>query len=188
MSQPLLSLSALVAGWEQPASRPLSLSLAAGEILGLAGANGAGKSTVLAALAGRARIFSGEFSRHGRLAWQTQDIPPVAGLPLNGHELLALTGASRSGLPDWLDDKLGWRLDRLSGGQRHYLALWAVLQSPAEIVLLDEPTNHLDAPGCAHLSSALQHRANTGAGLLIVSHDSDFLHATCQRVIVLEAP
>jgi hypothetical protein len=68
-----------------------------------------------------------------RLALQTQDVPPVDGLPLSGRELLALTGASNDGLPHWLADRLDLRLDRLSGGQRHYLALWAILQAPADL-------------------------------------------------------
>ena len=150
----LLHLEGLVAGWQQPATRPVELSLAAGEIVGLTGPNGVGKSTVLAAIAGRARVFSGRLTRPAglRLALQTQDVPPVVGVPLSGRELLALTGASPVGLPPWLADRLDQRLDRLSGGQRHYLALWAVLDTPADLVLLDEPTNNLDRAGVAHLA------------------------------------
>ena len=81
------------------------------------------------------------------LALQTQDVPPVDGLPLSGRELLALTGANAQGLPVWLAERIDLRLDRLSGGQRHYLALWAILHAPADLVLLDEPTNNLDAAG-----------------------------------------
>lgn len=184
---PLLELEQLVAGWQQPATLPIDLALGAGEIVGLTGPNGVGKSTVLAAVAGRARVFSGGLrQRPGlRLALQTQDVPPVDGLPLSGRELLTLTGASTDGLPPWLAERIDLRLDRLSGGQRHYLTLWAVLQAPADLVLLDEPTNNLDGAGVAHLTAHLRERAEAGAGMLVVSHDAAFVEAVCDRVLVL---
>ena len=187
MSELLIRARGLVAGWERPATAPLEFVLESGRILGLTGANGVGKTTLLSALAGRARVFSGVLeTRPGlRLALQTQDVPPVEGVPLSGRELLALTGAAGDGLPPWLVGRLDARLDRLSGGQRHYLTLWAVLQAPADLVLLDEPTNNLDAAGVAHLASALRRLAGSGTGIVVVSHDHEFVEAVCDQVIVL---
>ena len=183
----LLRTEQLVVGWQQPATQPLDLIVAAGEIVGLTGPNGVGKSTLLAAIAGRARVFSGRIEQRPGLglALQTQDVPPVVGMPLAGRELLALTGAGADGLPAWLADRLDIRLDRLSGGQRHYLTLWAILQAPADLVLLDEPTNNLDVAGVAHLTEHLRDRAAAGAGILVVSHDTAFVDVVCDRVIAL---
>lgn len=188
MSDCLIKAEAVVAGWTQPATPPVSFTLAAGEVVGLTGPNGVGKSTLLAALAGRARCFSGNLSRRPglRLALQTQDVPPVAGLPLSGEDLFRLTGATRQGLPAWLEDRLHWRLDRLSGGQRHYLTLWAILQSPTEVVMLDEPTNNLDRAGVEHLGWTLRQLAAAGRGLLVVSHDAEFVAGVCDRIIAVE--
>ena len=99
MSDCLIQAEAVVAGWTQPATPPVSFSLQAGEVVGLAGPNGAGKSTLLAALAGRARRFAGALTlRPGlRLALQTQDVPPVAGLPVSGVDLFRLTGGDPAG-------------------------------------------------------------------------------------------
>lgn len=187
MSDALIRARGLVAGWDSPATAPLDFVVESGRILGLTGANGVGKTTLLSALAGRARVFSGVLETRPalRLALQTQDVPPVEGVPLSGRELLALTGAAGDGLPPWLVGRLDDRLDRLSGGQRHYLTLWAVLQAPADLVLLDEPTNNLDAAGVAHLASALRRLAGSGTGIVVVSHDHEFVDAVCDQVIVL---
>lgn len=183
----LLSARALVAGWKEPVTAPVDLAVGPGEIVGLAGPNGVGKSTLLAALSGSGRIFAGSLETMPglRMALQTQAMPPVEGVPLSGAELLALTGASAVGLPPWLADRLHIRVDRLSGGQRQYLALWAILQAPAELLLLDEPTNNLDVAGTAHLAVALRERAAAGVGILLVSHDADFADAVCQRIVHL---
>lgn len=189
MTTPLLRTRALVAGWSGPVSAPVEVAVASGEIVGLAGPNGVGKSTLLAAVTGSAKIFTGEMEKAPglRMAYQTQAMPPVEGVPLNGRELLALTGAGPEGLPPWLAGRLDLRLDRLSGGQRQYLALWAILQAPADLLLLDEPTNNLDEAGTAHLALALQARAAAGCGILLVSHDADFAAAVCDRIVTLGA-
>ena len=187
MTTPLLVAEALVAGWNAPVTAATDLVVEPGEIVGLAGPNGVGKSTLLAALTGGGRIFSGRLEKRPglRMAFQTQALPPVEGVPLSGEELLALTGASADGLPPWLVDRLHIRLDQLSGGQRQYLALWAILQAPADLVLLDEPTNNLDVAGSAHLALALRRRAEAGAGILLVSHDGEFVAAVCDRIVHL---
>ena len=179
----------LVAGYAAPVCGPASFVLGPGEILGIAGPNGCGKSTLLGAIAGGVRIFSGEIRRSPQLqvTLQTQQQPDIAGVPLSGNELLALTGARAEGLPPWLAGRLGERLDRLSGGQRQYLHLWACLQAPGDAVLLDEPTNDLDPAGVRHLVDALRARAAAGAGVIVVSHDDDFVAAVCDRTLRLGA-
>jgi ATPase subunit of ABC transporter with duplicated ATPase domains len=183
----LLEAQNLSAGYTAPVVGPISLALQRGEVVGLTGPNGAGKSTLLQALVGAARIFAGSVSRASgvTLSLQTQQTADVEGLPISGRELLQLTGASAAGLPTWIAERLDERVDRLSGGQRQYLHLWASLAAPADLILLDEPTNNLDPQGVDHLIGALHQRAAAGAGVLLVSHDLAFVAAACQRTISL---
>lgn len=189
----LLRAEALLAGYREalgPVLGPVSLQLHAGEVVGLTGPNGAGKSTLLRALCGGATVFGGDItvSPGIRLALQTQQALAVDGLPLTGAELLHLTGAPATGLPDWISARLPERLDRLSGGQRQYLQLWAALAAPADAILLDEPTNNLDPAGVSHLVTALRQRVADGrTGVLLISHDHDFLGAVCDRTVALPA-
>jgi ATPase subunit of ABC transporter with duplicated ATPase domains len=181
---PLLGVEALVAGYAAPVVGPVSLSLCRGEIVGLVGPNGCGKSTLLAALVDPARMLAGRIERAPgvQVVLQTQHQPDAVGVPLSGRDLLSLTGAGAEGLPPWLADRLDSRLDRLSGGQRQFLHLWACLEAPGEVVLLDEPTNNLDPQGVAALLDALRRRAADGAALLLVSHDPAFVAEACSRV------
>lgn len=184
MTEILLRARGLRAGYTAPVAGPLDLEVGRGEILGLAGPNGAGKSTLLKALWGGVRIFAGEVqSLPGlRISHQAQGFNDVSGVPLSGRDLLALTGASAEGLPNWLAERLDLRLDRLSGGQLQFLRLWACLAAPADLILLDEPTNNLDKAGVAYLSDWLG-RAHATQGIVLVSHDAALIREVCTRVL-----
>ena len=88
-----------------------------------------------------------------------------------------------------LDDVgLGRRAERelatLSGGEAARAALAAILLSRFDVFLLDEPTNNLDFAGLERLEGFLRGLA---AGVVLVSHDRDFLDRTINRVVEIEA-
>jgi ATPase subunit of ABC transporter with duplicated ATPase domains len=93
----------------------------------------------------------------------------------------AATIAHSLGITDRL---LGQQLKTLSGGQRRRVELARILFSDAETLLLDEPTNHLDADSIVWLRDFL--KAFPG-GLVVISHDTDLLEATVNRVLHLDA-
>lgn len=180
----LVRFDAVTAGYAAPVVGPVSFGVGRGEVVGLAGPNGCGKSTLAGALTGRARVFGGSLRRAPglRIAHQAQGFEPIDGIPLNGRELLALTGAPPAGLPDWLAERLTQRLDRLSGGQVQFLRLWACLMQPADLVILDEPTNNLDRAGIRHLEGVL-HRFDPARAALVISHDAAFLRAVAGHIV-----
>ena len=187
---PYLHVTAFSAGYTHPVFSPLDFTLRPGEALGILGPNGCGKSTLLNALIGNARCFSGKIERAPsiQMTLQTQKQPELTGIPLSAQELLSLTGAltHQQNLPLVFKQKLHWRLDQLSGGQRQFLHLWACLYASGDIVLLDEPTNNLDPAGVTALIHAIQHRKASGHAMIIVSHDPHFLPHVCTHTLSLE--
>lgn len=184
----LIEVENLTVGYEQPVVGPLSFTLRAGEVIGLRGPNGVGKSTLLRALTHTARVYAGTIRRRPGLRVMHQRQRPVrlAPMPMLGREFLRLTGADKGPLPTFIMPFLPLRLDRLSGGQMQFLQIWAALVGGAELVLLDEPTNNLDPAGAEVLSAALREK-NARRGVLIVSHDAAFLQAVCDRTVAVRA-
>jgi ATPase subunit of ABC transporter with duplicated ATPase domains len=181
----VLSVHALVAGYTAPIVGPVDLNVAAGEIVGLVGPNGCGKTTVLNALIGAARVFGGQIARHPGIHVAVQQQRPVrlAEMPLTGREYLALTSADRRPAPEALAPLLPVRIDRLSGGQFQLMHVWACLGSDADLIFLDEPTNSMDAQARTALKDLLLSSRGRGVGVVIVSHVRDLIDAVSTRVV-----
>jgi ATPase subunit of ABC transporter with duplicated ATPase domains len=103
-------------------------------------------------------------------------------LTLGGEDFDARAGATLA------DVGLGRRSDRvmgsLSGGEAARAALAAILLARFDVFLLDEPTNNLDFAALARLERFLD---GLPAGVVLVSHDRDFLDRTITRVLEFEA-
>jgi ATPase subunit of ABC transporter with duplicated ATPase domains len=161
--------------------------------VGVLGRNGAGKSSLLSALAGKRPLDGGRVTLAGgtrvamldqvdRLRTGQTVLDAVHGDAAE-HEWAgdAAVRALHAGLLADLD--LAADVDTLSGGQRRRVALAAVLAAPAEVLVLDEPTNHLDVEGVAFLADHLRERFASGRGaLLVTTHDRWFLDAVCTRI------
>ena len=189
----------------------VSLSVAAGEVLGLLGPNGSGKSTVLSLVAGFLEPQSGVVEVLGEavspaaspavrrrlgVVFQDASIDPLmtVGETLRLHgRLFGLGGATLRGRIELLlarmglSDRVGDRVETLSGGLRRRVELArAVLHEPA-MLLLDEPSLGLDPDSRNALWDLLDGVRAEGAAMLLATNDVGEAERSCDRVAFLQA-
>lgn len=208
MADPLLHVSDLCFSYGRRAVlRNLSLTLAKGEKIALAGPNGSGKTTFFRCLTGLEKIASGQILLSGRKVdteADFQELRRVVGYSVQNAEdqLIFPTvledvsfGPLNLGLEEpeakarqilavlGLKGKEDWLTHQLSGGQQKLVALAAVLVMEPRILLLDEPFNGLDAAACGRLSRLLGER---DCAMIVVAHDPEHLRGLCQRRLAME--
>ena len=190
------------------AVKDLSLAIAEGEIYGLLGHNGAGKSTTINILlgflqpdVGTASINSIDVCSNYNLARKCIGYIPenVSLYPyLSGIENLdyfcKLSGShlSQSKLHDLLNE-CGLsnevhqnRIDTYSKGMRQKVGIAIALAKEAKVYLLDEPASGLDPLASNELSSLLKKLASNGAAILMASHDIFRVRETCDRIGIIK--
>ena len=184
-------------------NEPFSLRLTRGERIGIVGANGLGKTTLLKAVAGEGSPILGKLTlgAQTKISYFDQaraDLPDdwnifdaVAGI--EGSEVLgggrvSLGGemiSMRAYLERFLFEgsKLRQKVGSLSGGERARVALAKALRDGANVLLLDEPTNDLDVTTLEALETLL----STWPGCaLVVSHDRAFLDAVATGILAFD--
>lgn len=172
----------------------VTMGISAGEIVTVLGPNGSGKSTLLRALLGIVRAVSGTVTRSAglRIGYVPQRLTMDRAMPMTVRRFLSLpqrvddaaadTALGRVGLPG-----LGaQQMAALSGGQFQRVLLARALLVQPHLLILDEPTQGLDQPGEAAFYRLIEEvRRDTGAGVLMVSHDLHVVMAASDRVICL---
>lgn len=183
--EPLLAFDAVVAGYASRVIGPVSFSVMPGEIVGLVGSNGCGKTTLVNAVLGTARVLEGvvRLTVGVRVTVQRQRPVRLPEMPLTGLEVLRLAGADRHALPPAIQPFASLRVDRLSGGQYQLLHVWACLGSPTDLVILDEPTSNMDDRTKEMLVELLRASLRLVQGILVISHDHGFLTQVASRVV-----
>ncbi|MEN9682285.1 MAG: hypothetical protein RLZZ427_36 [Pseudomonadota bacterium] len=191
--------------------RGIDLVVPRGQTLALLGPSGSGKSSLMAVLSGLERASAGELSIAGAdFARMDEDALAAArrgriGVVLQAFHLLptmtalenVMTPMELAGLPDpraraaaeLAAVGLGHRLDhypaQLSGGEQQRVAIARALAPRPALVFADEPTGNLDAAtGAAIMDLLFARRAETGATLIVITHDPA-LAERCQRIITL---
>lgn len=178
----------------------VSITAAPGEIVGLIGLNGAGKTSLLECVAGLARLDAGRISVAGHPPGSaaarriTGLLMQQPGLPerLRVEETLRLFAGLHGMVPCAdLALRLGLtaigqqQVNRLSAGQRQRLALALALQHHPIAILLDEPATALDPAMRRDLAALLAERRQAGAAILMATHDRDEAISLCDRLVLL---
>ncbi len=191
--------------------RGIDLTVAPGETLALLGPSGSGTSSLMAVLAGLERATSGSvavagadftaldedalaLARRGRIGvvLQAFHLLPTMTAQENVATPLELAGASEAWARAAAELEavgLGHRLThypaQLSGGEQQRVAIARATAPRPALIFADEPTGNLDAEtGAAIIALLFARRAETGATLIIITHD-EALAAQCDRVVTL---
>jgi ABC-2 type transport system ATP-binding protein len=184
----------------QKALVDLTLEIQAGEIYGLLGANGAGKSTTLNLLLGFLTPDSGTISMGKNSKAEVGYIPENVNLYpyLTGIENLdyfcRLAGLkySKSELSDFLTEcglakeAHNKRTGTYSKGMRQKVGIAIAYAKKAKFYLLDEPASGLDPLASNELSELLKKLASNGATILMASHDIFRVREACHRIGILK--
>lgn len=185
-----------VEGQDKVIVKQVNKSVLAGQRIGILGANGQGKSTLVKTIARSIKALSGELTEGkglniGYFAQQELDVLHPADNPLEHmirlvKELGTIPGqASREqdlrnflGTFNFTGDMVKQSVGSMSGGEKARLVLAMIVWQRPNLLLLDEPTNHLDLATREALSMALNEFEGT---VMLVSHDRALLRAVCDE-------
>ena len=167
--------------------REVSFEIRAGQSLGVIGANGAGKTSLLRALVGFLRPTSGEVRINGLMPRDALGRTPVAYFAgeatLPGFVRASAWGSLGTG-DVVVDDRRPMRA--LSRGARQLLGLRTVLgRHPLGLIVLDEPWEGLDADGTRWLTTTLETKRDRGAAVVLSSHRLHDLAGLCDKYLFL---
>jgi ATP-binding cassette subfamily F protein 3 len=193
LPNPMLSFDALDCGYgHTPIVRGFSRSVLAGQRIGILGANGQGKSTLVKTIARTLPALGGRTTEGkglviGYFAQQELDVLSLGDGPLMHMVRLARDvgpAAREQELRDFLGrfrftgDMVTQAVGSLSGGEKARLVLAMLVWQRPNLLLLDEPTNHLDLTTREALSIALNEFEGT---VMLVSHDRALLREVCDE-------
>ena len=180
--------------------RRVSLEVRAGEIVGLAGLVGAGRSEVVEAIAGLRTVDAGSVECTAQAILLPEDRALKGLVPtLSLRENLFLPppswriGGRRESEQAqlWVQDLrirasgIEATVDSLSGGNQQKLLLARALRHQSPLLLLDEPTAGVDIGAKADIHQVIRRQADDGAAVLIASSDLPELLHLCDRIIAL---
>lgn len=184
----------------------ISLVLTSGEIYGLQGINGSGKTMLMRAIIGLIRPTSGEIWVDDKQLGEDLDFPESVGFLIenpvflnrySGFQNLKMLAV----IQKEVTDDLIWQTLRAVGldeyasrkkfrkyslGMKQRLGLAAALIGHKDIIMMDEPTNALDASGVMMIKELLLAEKKRGALIIVACHDLTILHELADKIIQLD--
>jgi ABC-2 type transport system ATP-binding protein len=185
------------------AVRNLSFEVKKGEVYGILGPNGSGKTTTLAVVLGILQANGGDFQwfeepftkhirrRIGALV-ETPNFYPYLTL----WENLKIIAKIKDAPEEDINHSLGvanllkrkhTNFGHLSLGMKQRMSMASVLMGNPEVLVLDEPTNGLDPEGFAEVRNIIQTQAKEGKTIILASHILDEVEKVCSHVAILKS-
>lgn len=176
----------------------VNLTVEQGNIVGIRGINGSGKTMVLRAIAGLIRVdgsveIGGKKMEPGECP---KDIGVLVEMPgflpeFTGKKNLQLLGMLQEGVTEedideamnavGLDPKDRRHYKKYSLGMKERLGIAQAILKKPKLILLDEPTNGIDSDGIQMLEELLRRLKEAGSTIVVTSHDRDFLDAVISQ-------
>lgn len=184
----------------------VSCEIPAGQITGLKGINGSGKTMMMRLIAGLIYPTSGQVIVDGKVLGKEISFPPSLGVMLENPSFLnTYSGADNLKLLMEINHKADdseisnvlMRVGLADSGRKKYRAFSlgmkqrlgiaaAILEKP-DLLLLDEPTNALDADGVKRIKEIIREEKARGATIIISCHDAEILTDLADQIIYIEA-
>ncbi|MEU4738892.1 ATP-binding cassette domain-containing protein [Actinosynnema sp. NPDC023658] len=185
----------------------MTFDVAAGELFGFVGSNGAGKTTAMRIALGVLAADSGEvrwdgapitFRTRRRIGYMPEErglypkmkvldqlvyLAELHGVPTNAAHRSAETWIARLGLRDRRDDEV----QKLSLGNQQRVQLAAALVHEPDVLVLDEPFSGLDPVAVDVMSQVLREKAARGVPVVFSSHQLQLVEGLCDRVGIVRS-
>ncbi len=191
-SKRVIKLKDLSIGYDDKVLATISLDIKRGDKIGVIGANGIGKSTLLKTINGIIEPLGGslEYGIHVKPGYFDQTLAMIN----NNNTVLK---EFREFLPELTEpecrralgsflfkgDDVHKTIDVLSGGEKVRLTLCKIFYNKPNLLILDEPTNHMDILGKEHLENILSEYEGT---IIFVSHDRYFVRKIAKSLLVFD--
>lgn len=192
---PLITLDDTGVGYEtdNPVLKGLDLRIDMDDRIGLIGANGNGKSTLVKLLSDRLKPMAGKLRKSSklRIGYFAQHQTDELNIELTAFQVMAakVPDANESKVRALLghfgfgSEKIATLIADLSGGEKARLLFAIMSIDKPHVLLLDEPTNHLDVDSRESLVHALN---NFEGAVILVSHDPHLIELVCDRLWLIE--
>jgi ABC-type branched-subunit amino acid transport system ATPase component len=203
----LLEVDALRGGYgDTVVLRGLSARLAAGEVLGVLGRNGVGKTTLMRLLMGYLAPFGGQIRLRGHdlarlaphrrrrlgIAYAPQEGVVFDALSVRDNLTLHRTRRELDAYESLFDsfprvrERLGQAAGRLSGGEKKLVTVVRAIGERAPLTLLDEPSEGVQQENIERMAAWIGRRRGEGGAFVIVEQNLALLLSVMQQVLVLD--
>lgn len=183
----------------------INLEFERGQIYGVQGHNGCGKTMLLRAIAGLITATSGYVRINGQELKKEIDFPPSIGVLIEnpefwkyktGFETLKMLAEIKKSIGEkeisdvldrvGLEEVKNVPVGKYSLGMRQRLGIAQAIMEKPDIILLDEPTNALDKEGCGRFNKIIMEEKSRNAVIVIVSHNGESLQSYSDAIISME--